>query len=178
MTGAMKRKKTYNNITGQEMMEVVEDIEEAMSKIDNDIFANPYMIDCFDKLKKLDTSERRLFIVYSELNCSVVKTAKYFNVDRRTVSNRIKEIKDKMFDYADTDNTQRPMADNHPDSGTAVQDTERNHNDNGGDSDGDSSVAEPAGSGRNRGNGCTGTTPIPRTGRSKGIPSSGRRTNK
>lgn len=116
----MKRKKTYSNVTGKEMRECVEDIENAMNTIDDDIFANPSLVDALNRLKRLDTSERRLFIVFSELDCSIIKTAKYFQVDRRTISNRIKEIRDKI-DGIDTGDIERSVPDTDPSGGTPVQ---------------------------------------------------------
>lgn len=102
----MKKKKTYETITTEEMRQEVEDVEERMRSIEGDIFASPQETALYRMIKTLDTSERRLFIVYSQLNCSIIKTAKYFNVDRRTVSNRIKEIKDKILeDYGDATTT-------------------------------------------------------------------------
>ena len=102
----MKKKKTYETITTEEMRHEVEDVEERMRSIEDDIFASPQETALYRMIKTLDTSERRLFIVYSQLNCSIIKTAKYFNVDRRTVSNRIKEIKDKILeDYGDATTT-------------------------------------------------------------------------
>ena len=50
----------------------------------------------FNKLMNLDIDERRLYLVYVLLNQSVIKTSKYFQVDRKTVSLIIKNIKDKL----------------------------------------------------------------------------------
>lgn len=49
-----------------------------------------------NKLNKLTTEERRLFIIYSIYDCSVNKVAQLFNVDRKTIYNRITEIKNKL----------------------------------------------------------------------------------
>lgn len=49
-----------------------------------------------NKLNKLTTEERRLFIIYSIYDCSVNKVAQLFNVDRKTIYNRINEIKEKL----------------------------------------------------------------------------------
>lgn len=118
---AMKKKKTYNNILTKNMKECVEDVENTMNTIDDDIFAEPAMVDAFSRLRLLDTSERRLFIVYSELDCSIVKTANYFHVDRRTISNRIAEIKDKMEQY-DTEHTVNNLLHPYGNGGVTVQD--------------------------------------------------------
>lgn len=119
----MKKKKTYETITTEEMRLEVEDVEERMRSIEDDIFASPQETALYRMIKTLDTSERRLFIVYSQLNCSIIKTAKYFNVDRRTVSNRIKEIKDKILeDYGnDTTTHQSDLYDSERITDTSVQ---------------------------------------------------------
>ena len=44
----------------------------------------------------LPLEERRLFIVYSLLDCSITKVAKLLCVDRKTIDNRIFEIKQKL----------------------------------------------------------------------------------
>lgn len=95
------RRKTYEVVNSDEMRMEIEDIENTMKDGENDIFYDdedsPYKY-----LKNLDTSERRLFIVYATLDCSIIKTARYFQVDRKTVSNRITEIKDKILnEYGD-----------------------------------------------------------------------------
>ena len=50
----------------------------------------------YRKLMNLDVDERRLFLVYILLNQSIVKTSRYFEVDRKTVSTVIRYIKDKI----------------------------------------------------------------------------------
>lgn len=120
----MKRKKTYSNISGKEMKECVEDIEESMQTIDNNIFADPALIEAMNMLRRLDTSERRLFIVYSELDCSIIKTANYFKVDRRTISTRIKEIKTKMNNECIGSDTEHDLSDSYTVDSVAVQDNQ------------------------------------------------------
>ena len=44
----------------------------------------------------LPLEERRLFIVYSLLDCSITKVAKLLCVDRKTIESRIFEIKQKL----------------------------------------------------------------------------------
>ena len=94
------KRKSYEVINSDEMRMEIEDIETGMKDSEDDIFFDddsPYKY-----LKGLDTSERRLFIVYATLDCSIIKTARYFQVDRKTVSNRITEIKDKILnEYGD-----------------------------------------------------------------------------
>lgn len=44
----------------------------------------------------LPLEERRLFIVYSLLDCSITKVAKLLQVDTKTIKSRIFEIKQKL----------------------------------------------------------------------------------
>ena len=44
----------------------------------------------------LPLEERRLFIVYSLLDCSVTKVAKLLKVDTKTIKSRIDDIKQKL----------------------------------------------------------------------------------
>lgn len=50
----------------------------------------------YKKILELEIDERRLYLVYILLNQSIIKTSKYFQVDRKTVSLIIKNIKDKL----------------------------------------------------------------------------------
>lgn len=50
----------------------------------------------YKKILQLPIDERRLYLVYILLNQSIIKTSKYFQVDRKTVSLIIKNIKDKL----------------------------------------------------------------------------------
>lgn len=50
----------------------------------------------FKSVTDLPLEERRLFIVYSLLDCSVTKVAKLLCVDRKTIESRISEIKQKL----------------------------------------------------------------------------------
>jgi hypothetical protein len=62
----------------------------------NSIFSDEELNVEFSKIMNLDIDERRLYLVYILLNQSVIKTSKYFQVDRKTVSLIIKSIKDKL----------------------------------------------------------------------------------
>ena len=50
----------------------------------------------YKSVSNLPLEERRLFIVYSLLDCSITKVAKLLKVDRKTIDNRIFEIKQKL----------------------------------------------------------------------------------
>ena len=50
----------------------------------------------YKSVADLPLEERRLFIVYSLLDCSVTKLAKLLKVDTKTIKTRIFEIKQKL----------------------------------------------------------------------------------
>ena len=50
----------------------------------------------YQSVADLPLEERRSLIVYSLLDCSVTKVAKLLCVDRKTIDNRIFEIKQKL----------------------------------------------------------------------------------
>ena len=50
----------------------------------------------YRSVSELPLEERRLFIVYSLLDCSVTKVAKLLQVDTKTIKSRIFEIKQKL----------------------------------------------------------------------------------
>lgn len=48
------------------------------------------------KVNNLCLEEKRLYIVYALLDCSINRVAELFKVDRKTIESRINEIKDKI----------------------------------------------------------------------------------
>ena len=50
----------------------------------------------YRSVSELPLEERRLFIVYSLLDCSITKVAKLLQVDTKTIKSRIFEIKQKL----------------------------------------------------------------------------------
>lgn len=86
-------KKNYSN-PGTMRDDVVE-IENIINDKINSIWADDFQRTFFLKLNKLNLSDKRLFIVYSLLDHSIIKTAKFFKVDRgtcRVAINKIKQI--------------------------------------------------------------------------------------
>lgn len=88
-------KKPLIILDGSEMSLKVKEIE--------DILQQPMTIwdddDTFDKYRRiysLPIEERRLMIVFGILGGSVMRTAEYFKVDRKTISNRITPIINKI----------------------------------------------------------------------------------
>ena len=89
-----KRKKLLLD-ENTELSRKVKEVEEIISKpltiwTDDDEWI------AYRSVSELPLEERRLFIVYSLLDCSVTKVAKLLCVDRKTIDNRISEIKQKL----------------------------------------------------------------------------------
>ena len=85
-------KKRYDKLHGQMRQEVTE-LEQTIKETVNDIWADPNIRNYYLKLLGLDLSDRRLWLVYSLLDHSIIKSAAYFHCDRKTVSNAINRIK-------------------------------------------------------------------------------------
>lgn len=86
----------YDVIPTEEMATKVMELEHMLDS-DLGLWDDEYIYDNIQKLKKLNTSDRRLLLAYSILDSSVIKTASYFKVSRKTILsniNRIKEILD------------------------------------------------------------------------------------
>ena len=89
-----KRKKLLideNTELATKVKEVEEIILEPLT-----IWSDDDEITAYRSVADLPLEERRLFIVYSLLDCSVTKVAKLLCVDRKTIDNRIFEIKQKL----------------------------------------------------------------------------------
>ena len=89
-----KRKKLLldeNTELATKVKEVEEIITEPLT-----IWTNDDEWIAYRSVADLPLEERRLFIVYSLLDCSITKVAKLLKVDRKTIDNRIFEIKEKL----------------------------------------------------------------------------------
>lgn len=80
---------------GTELANQVKEIEEEINKKmtiwdDEDTFFK------FSKINRLSLEERRLMIVFVILDCSINRVASLFQVDRKTISNRLDDIKRKV----------------------------------------------------------------------------------
>ena len=89
-----KRKKLLLD-DNTELSRKVKEVEEIISEpltiwTDDDEFY------AYRSVADLPLEERRLFIVYSLLDCSVTKVAKLLQVDTKTIKSRIFEIKTKL----------------------------------------------------------------------------------
>ena len=80
---------------GSELAKRVKEVEEIISQPES-IWGDEDMYHVFRKLDRLSLEERRLLIVYSLYDCSVNKVANLFNVDRKTIENRLFEIRRKI----------------------------------------------------------------------------------
>lgn len=80
-----------------ELSKKVTEVEEIISE-PLDIFTDEDEWKVLRSVADLPIEERRLFIVYALLDCSVPKVAKLFRVDVKTIKSRIEEIMNKIKD--------------------------------------------------------------------------------
>ena len=80
-----------------ELSKKVTEVEEIISE-PLDIFTDEDEFNVFQSVTNLPIEERRLFIVYALLDCSIPKVAKLFRVDVKTIKTRIDEISEKIKD--------------------------------------------------------------------------------
>ena len=92
LTLRLMNRKQYTNVHGKIRTEVTE-LEQTVKDTIDDIWADPFVRDYYMKLMDLTLSDRRLWLTYSLLDHSIIKTAAYFHCDRKTVSNAINRIK-------------------------------------------------------------------------------------
>ena len=78
-----------------ELSKKVTDVEEIISE-PLDIFTDEDEWKIFRSVADLPIEERRLFIVFALLDCSIPKVAKLFKVDVKTIKSRIDEILTKI----------------------------------------------------------------------------------
>ena len=82
---------------GTELTKKVKEVEEIISQPMN-IWTDEDEWSAFRIVYTLPLEERRLFIVYALLDCSLPKVAKLFRVDVKTIKTRIDEISEKIKD--------------------------------------------------------------------------------
>ena len=78
-----------------ELSKKVKEVEEIISE-PLTIWSDDDEFSAYRSVADLPLEERRLFIVYSLLDCSVTKVAKLLQVDTKTIKSRIFEIKQKL----------------------------------------------------------------------------------
>ena len=89
-----KRKKLLLD-ENTELSKKVKEVEEIISE-PLTIFTDDDEWIAYRSVADLPLEERRLFIVYSLLDCSITKVAKLLQVDTKTIKSRIFEIKQKL----------------------------------------------------------------------------------
>lgn len=80
-----------------ELSKKVKEVEEIIYE-PLDIFTDEDEWKIFRSVADLPLEERRLFIVYALLDCSIPRVAKLFRVDVKTIKTRIDEISEKIKD--------------------------------------------------------------------------------
>lgn len=89
------QRKTYETITNAEMLEKVRYLEGVLQQ-KLDIWSDDEQYEKFQKINKLNLSDRRLMLVYSILDGSIAKTATFYGVNRKTVLTNILRIKEQI----------------------------------------------------------------------------------
>lgn len=85
-------RRKYDVIPTEEMATKVMELEHMLDS-DLGLWDDEYIYDNIHKLKKLNASDRRLLLVFSILDSSIIKTASYFKISRKTIKNNIDRIK-------------------------------------------------------------------------------------
>lgn len=82
-----------NEILCSKVKQVEEFLNEPMS-----IWSDEEEYESLQKVNNLSLEEKRLYIVFALLDCSLPKVAKLFRVDVKTIKTRIDEISEKIKD--------------------------------------------------------------------------------
>lgn len=90
-------RKQYNVLPTEEMARKVTELEKMLDN-DLEIWDDEFVYESMQRLKRLNVSDRRLLLVYSILDSSIIKTASYFRVSRKTVLSNINRIKEIILD--------------------------------------------------------------------------------
>jgi DNA-directed RNA polymerase specialized sigma24 family protein len=91
-----KRKPLVLDEKDRTLMAAVTVVEEFLGEPLDTLTGDEEIFEQLSKVKNLPLEERRLFIVYTLMDCSVPKVARLFGVDSKTVSSRLNEIKAKI----------------------------------------------------------------------------------
>ena len=90
----MPSKKDYSNIN--DMRDDVTEVEDIISEKVGSIWTDDTERDYYLKILSLTLSDRRLWIVYSLLGHSIIKTARHFKCHRGTIRDAITNIKSQL----------------------------------------------------------------------------------
>lgn len=92
-----KRKKLILDSSNEVLCTKVKQVEEFLNE-PMDIWSDEEEYESLQKVNNLSLEEKRLYIVFALLDCSLPKVAKLFRVDVKTIKTRIDEISEKIKD--------------------------------------------------------------------------------
>lgn len=90
-----KRKSLILDPSNEQLCSKVKQVEEFLCE-PMDIWSDEEEYETLQKVNNLCLEEKRLYIVYALLDCSINRVAELFKVDRKTIESRINEIKNKI----------------------------------------------------------------------------------
>lgn len=88
------QRKTYETIDNKQMLEKVRYLEGVLQE-KLDLWGDEEQYQKFQKINQLNLSDRRLMLVYSIFDGSIVKTASFYRVNRKTIITNIERIKNE-----------------------------------------------------------------------------------
>ena len=92
-----KRKRLLLDESNEVLCTKVKQVEEFLNE-PMDIWSDEDEYETLQKVNNLSLEEKRLYIVFALLDCSLPKVAKLFKVDVKTIKTRIDEISEKIKD--------------------------------------------------------------------------------
>lgn len=90
-----KRKRLLLDESNEVLCSKVKQVEEFLNE-PMDIWSDEEEYESLQKVNNLSLEEKRLYIVFALLDCSLPKVAKLFRVDVKTIKSRIDEILNKI----------------------------------------------------------------------------------
>ena len=92
-----KRKRLLLDESNEVLCTKVKQVEEFLNE-PMDIWSDEEEYETLQKVNNLSLEQKRLYIVFALLDCSLPKVAKLFRVDVKTIKTRIDEISEKIKD--------------------------------------------------------------------------------
>ena len=92
-----KRKRLLLDESNEVLCSKVKQVEEFLNE-PMDIWSDEEEYETLQKVNNLSLEQKRLYIVFALLDCSIPKVAKLFRVDVKTIKSRIDEISEKIKD--------------------------------------------------------------------------------
>ena len=92
-----KRKRLILDSSNEQLCSKVKQVEEFLNEPMN-IWTDEEEYESLQKVNNLSLEEKRLYIVFALLDCSLPRVAKLFRVDVKTIKTRIDEISEKIKD--------------------------------------------------------------------------------